>query len=113
MIAGSLLICGTAAALSSWNTFMVILEHNRRLQEGLNVAHTAVEQLLAMPAGHPRLRGFTEDRDAFSQPGSSYHLVVTSQADKPANGFVELDVDVSWQESVGERHVELVIYRSD
>jgi len=113
MFAGTLLIGGTAAALSTWRTYMGIIEHNRRLQEGLNVAHTAIEQLLAAPAGHPRLRGFTDDRDAFSQPGTDYHLTVTSRANRPANGFVELNVDVSWTETSGTKHVGLVVFRSD
>lgn len=113
MIAGALLIGGTAAALSSWSTYMAVLEHNRRLQEGLNVAHTVVEHLLATPSGHPSLRGFTDDRDAFSQPGTDYHVVVSARAGRPANGFVELEVDVGWTEASGVKHAGLVIFRSD
>ena len=115
MFAAVLLLVGASATLSAWGTFMAALEHNRRLQEGLNLAHSTVEQLLAVPRGHGRLAGGTTNVDAFgaSAGPTPYRVNVVPTRNTPARGFIKLDVTVSWTESTGARDVSLSVFRSE
>jgi hypothetical protein len=117
MMASMLLGIGATAVFSGWSGVMAVVEHQRRMVEGMNLARSQLERLLAAPAGASILGQSMVGpfaQDAFGQEdntGAAYRVVAEIRQNRPGPGFIEIEVTTTWTESRGEFKTKILSFR--